>query len=102
MNLNISSHHVPVTESLKNYIHAKFTKMEKHDSKISNVYIRLLIDKHFQQRITAKVNLRGLQIYGDASSADMYASIDVLEAKLKRQIIRHKEKLHGHHGGNLL
>jgi putative sigma-54 modulation protein len=46
--------------------------------------------------------MRGKDIFVEAESADMYASIDGLLDKLDRQIIRHKEKNGSYRGNGVL
>lgn len=92
MQLNITGHHVDLTDSLKDYVSSKIKKLERHFDHISNVQITLSVEK---QRHIAEgtMHLSGAEIHGKAENEDMYAAIDALSDKLDRQILKHKEKI---------
>ena len=91
MQLNITGHHVDLTDSLKEYVKTKLQKLERHIDGISNVQVTLSVSK---QRHIAECTLHvsGADIHGHAEQEDMYAAIDQLVDKLDRQILKHKEK----------
>jgi putative sigma-54 modulation protein len=98
MQLNISGHHVDVTDALKNYVTDKFDKLERHYDHITNVHVVLSVEK-VVQRAEATAHVSGAELFADASSDDMYAAIDALTDKLDRQLLKHKEKqVSRHHG----
>jgi putative sigma-54 modulation protein len=98
MQLNISGHHVDVTEALKSYVSEKIGKLERHYDHITNVHVVLSVEK-MRQRAEATVHVSGAELFADADSEDMYAAIDMLTDKLDRQLIKHKEKtVDRHHG----
>jgi len=91
MQLNITGHHVDLTEALKDYVSAKLQKLERHIDSISNVQVTLSVLK--QRHIAeSTVHVSGADIHGTAEQDDMYAAIDLLIDKLDRQILKHKEK----------
>ena len=49
-----------------------------------------------QQIASADIYTSGSEIYAKAESADMYKSVDLLTAKLKKQLKKHKDKYNGH------
>lgn len=95
MQINISGHHVEITDSLREYVISKFTKLERHFDQINNVNVVLNVEK-LQQKAEAKVSLKGTDVFAMSENADMYAAIDSLIDKLDRQVIKHKEKLTKH------
>jgi putative sigma-54 modulation protein len=98
MQLNISGHHVDVTEALKSYTSEKLGKLERHYDHITNVHVVLSVEK-MRQRAEATMHVSGAELFADADSEDMYAAIDMLTDKLDRQLIKHKEKtVNRHHG----
>lgn len=99
MQLNITGHHVEVTPALKTYIEEKFEKIHRHFSNITNVHVILTVDKKFQQKAEACLNLAKGEIVAESQTSDMYASIDELIDKLDRQVIKHKEKMKEHRNG---
>ncbi len=96
MQLNISGHHVEVTESLREYVKTKIEKIERHFDIVSDVHCILTVEK-LQHKAEATVNVNGGTIYADAIEEDMYAAIDSLIDKLDRRVRKHKEKLVDHH-----
>jgi putative sigma-54 modulation protein len=91
MQVNISGHHVEVTESLQNYVSTKLDKLQRHFDQIGNVQVTLSIEKE-RQKAEASLNVKGGQVHADAVHEDLYAAIDLMNDKLDRQLIKHKEK----------
>jgi putative sigma-54 modulation protein len=96
MQLNITGHHVEVTDSLKAYVSEKLERLEKHFDHVNNVHVILSVEKQ-RQKSEATVNISGATLFADCTNEDMYASIDSMVDKLDRQIKKHKEKLKDHH-----
>lgn len=91
MQLNITGHHVELTDSMKNYVTEKLDKLERHMDGITNVQVTLLVEKQ-RQIAEATLHVSGADIHGRAENEDMYAAIDLLIDKLDRQILKYKEK----------
>ena len=98
MQLEVSGHHVEVTEALKNYVKAKFERLERHFDNATQAHVILTVEK-LDQKAEATVHVSGGKLFADAIDANMYAAIDALADKLDRQLKRHKEKLTDHHRG---
>jgi len=96
MQINVTGHHIEVTDSLHDYIKNKFERLERHFDKVTNINVILNVEK-LDQKAEATLNLKGNKIFAEAVNADMYASIDALLDKLDRQICKHKEKITDHH-----
>jgi putative sigma-54 modulation protein len=96
MQLDVSGHHVEVTEALKNYVKAKFKRLERHFDNVTQAHVILTVEK-LDQKAEATVQVSGGKLFADAIEANMYAAIDALADKLDRQLKRHKEKLTNHH-----
>jgi putative sigma-54 modulation protein len=95
MQINLSGHHVEITDSLKDYVDAKFTKLERHFDHINNVHVILNVEK-LKQKAEATLHLSGTEVFATSEHNDMYAAIDSLIDKLDRQVIKHKEKTKRH------
>ena len=91
MQLNISGHHIDVTDALRSYVEEKLQKLERHYDHITNAHVILSVEK-LQQRAEATLHISGAEVFADADCDDLYAAIDKLTDKLDRQIIKHKEK----------
>jgi len=95
MQLNVSGHHVEVTDPLRDYVETKFERLQRHFDQITNTEVTLIVEK-LVQKAEATVHISGADIFAAAESDDMYAAIDSLADKLDRQLIKHKEKSRGH------
>ncbi|GLS83403.1 ribosome hibernation promoting factor [Paraferrimonas haliotis] len=95
MQINLTGHHVEITDSLRDYVETKFAKLERHFDQINNVHVVLNVEK-MQQKAEANVHLPGGEVFATSEHSDMYAAIDSLIDKLDRQVIKHKEKLTRH------
>lgn len=92
MQINVSGHHVDVTDALRNYVETKLDKLERHFDRINHMDVILSVEKQ-RQKAESTVRLAGGEIYADAESDDLYAAIDKLADKLDRQLIKKKEKI---------
>ncbi|MGS3138990.1 ribosome hibernation promoting factor [Aeromonas sanarellii] len=92
MQINLTGHHVEITEALRDYVNNKFAKLERHFDHINNVHVVLSVEK-LNQIAEAKLHVSGGEVFANSHHADMYAAIDTLLDKLDRQIIKHKDKL---------
>ena len=95
MQLNVSGHHVEVTEAMRGYVESKIERLERHFDIVSNVHCILTVEK-LRHKAEAKVNVNGGTIYADNTEEDMYAAIDGLVDKLDRRVRKHKEKMVDH------
>lgn len=95
MQINLTGHHIDITDSLREYVMSKFEKLERHFDHINNVHVILNVQK-LQQIAEAKLNVNGGEVFAVHEHENMYAAIDGLIDKLDRQVIKHKEKLSRH------
>jgi putative sigma-54 modulation protein len=95
MQINLTGHHVDVTDSLRDYVNGKFEKLERHFDHINNVHVVLTVEK-LNQIAESTVHLNGSEVHAKAENNDMYASIDSLIDKLDRQILKYKGKINKH------
>ncbi len=92
MQLDVSGHHVDVSQALKGYVKTKFKRLERHFDNATHAHVILTVEK-LDQKAEATVHVSGANVFADAVDTDMYAAIDALADKLDRQLKRHKEKL---------
>lgn len=98
MQINITGHHVDLTDAIHEYVDSKFAKLERHFDHITNVQVTLTVDGQ-RQEAEANVKIAGGELFAKAEGEKLYAAIDSLIDKLDRQIIKHKEKLKNHKQG---
>ena len=95
MQINLTGHHLDLTDALRNYVNDKFQRLERHFDHINNVHVVLEVEK-VRQKAEAKLNVNGGEIFATSEEEVMYAAIDSLVDKLDRQVIKHKEKMIRH------
>ncbi|MBO1922969.1 MULTISPECIES: ribosome hibernation-promoting factor, HPF/YfiA family [Thiomicrorhabdus] len=95
MQINITGHHIDVTDALRSYVSEKLEKLERHFDHVTNVHVILTVNKQ-AQIAEATVHVSGADLFAQEETENMYASIDGLVDKLDRQIIKHKEKIGSH------
>ena len=96
MQLNLTGHHVEITEPMREYVQSKLGRIERHFDHVTVVHCILTVDK-LRHRAEATVNLAGGQVFAEAIEENMYAAIDGMVDKLDRQVRKKKEKLTDHH-----
>lgn len=95
MQINLTGHHVDLTDSMKAYVNEKMSKLERHFDQVTDTHVILTVDKQ-GHKAEATVHMSGNDIFADCISDGMYAAIDGLVDKLDRQVKKHKEKLKNH------
>lgn len=94
--IQLSGNGVEITQVLRDFINKKFEHLRKHSARITSVRVFLTINKNkVMQHAEATIHIPGFEIFADASSEDMYKTIDLLEAKLLHQLDKHKDKIVG-------
>ena len=96
MNLKVSGHHLEITPAIHDYLQDKLAKVSRHFEQVMDIDVILSVDK-LDQKVEAKVHLSGKDLFCESIDADMYAAIDGLADRLDRAVLKHQEKLVGHH-----
>ena len=96
MQLNLTGHHVEITEAMRDYVQSKLTRLERHFEHVTDVHCILTVDK-LRHRAEATVNIAGGKLFANSIEENMYAAIDSMIDKLDKQVRKHKEKLTDHH-----
>lgn len=98
MQINLTGHHIDVTDALKSYVETKFGRLARHFDHVINAHVILSVEK-LSQKAEATLHVNGGKVYADAVHEDMYAAIDALIDKLDRQVLRFKDKRNDHRNG---
>lgn len=96
MQLNIVGRNVEVTPALDQFVKDKLSTISERFKQITHVHVILQVDK-IQQKAEATVHLSGKELFAEATTEDMYQSIEALIDKLTAQLTKHKEKQTDHH-----
>ena len=91
MQVNLSGHHVDITDSLRNYLNEKIARLERHFDQALDINVVLTVEK-LRHKAEATLHVSGGSLHADDVQEDMYAAIDGLVDKLDRQGKKHKEK----------
>lgn len=95
-NIQITGRHVQVTDSMKDYAMEKVSKIERFTDRIIDINVIMDIQK-IEHRVEIILKVGHTKIRSQASSDDMYVSIDKAVTKLESQLTRYKKKLQNHH-----
>ena len=99
MQIDVTGHHVEVTDPMRSYVGEKFERLERHFDHVTDVHVILSVEK-LRHTAEATVHISGGKLFADSTEENMYAAIDSLTDKLDRQVKKHKEKRSNHHRGN--
>lgn len=92
MNLNVTGHHLEITQPIREYLASKLERLTRHFDHVIDVSVILSVER-LQRKVEATVHVRGRDLFAVSQDEDMYAAIDSLIDKLDRQVVKHKEKL---------
>ncbi len=96
MNLNITGHHVDLTDPLRDCVTTKLQRVERHFDKLIDANVILTVEKQ-RHKAEATLHTRGANLHAEATAENMYAAIDLLVDKLDRLTQKHKDKHMDHH-----
>jgi len=98
MNIDLTGHHIDLTDALRTYVNDKIGRLERHFDQVTKTHVILQVDKK-RHIAEATMSVPGINtnLHANSEHDDMYAAIDLLVDKLDRQILKHKEKLTDHH-----
>lgn len=91
MHIDLTGHHIGITDSLRDYVNGKMQRLERHFEHVTHPHVILSVEKN-RHCAEATLQLNGSQVFANSTQEDMYAAIDTLVDKLDRQIVKYKEK----------
>ena len=95
LKFNIRGENVEVTESIRNYVIKRISKLEKffEDNVEANAHVNLKVYPNKTFKVEVTIPLPYLTLRAEETSSDMYGSIDLVTDKLERQIRKYKTKV---------
>ena len=72
MHIDLTGHHVDITDSLRNYVNEKMSRLERHFDHVTNSHVILSVEK-LRHRAEATIQLNGSQVFADSTKENMYA-----------------------------
>src|SRR6478672_834378 len=101
MQLSVTFRHMDATDALKAYAHEKVERIRKYFPDPIKAHVVLVCDRGYNHTADVMITLHnGLVIKGVETTEDMYSSIDLVMAKIERQVRRYKEKIRNHKGAD--
>ena len=98
MQFSLTFRHMDATDALKSYTEDRLQRIKKYfpDPISCNV---VLSANRFNHRVDVSLKLHnGFQVAGHETTENMYSSIDLVAAKIERQVRKYKDKLRHHKG----
>lgn len=95
LKFNIRGENVEVTESIRDYVIKRISKLEKffEDNIEANAHVNLKVYPNKTFKVEVTIPLPYLTLRAEETSSDMYGSIDLVTDKLERQIRKYKTKV---------
>lgn len=95
LKFNIRGENVEVTESIRDYVIKRISKLEKffEDNVEANAHVNLKVYPNKTFKVEVTIPLPYLTLRAEETSSDMYGSIDLVTDKLERQIHKYKTKV---------
>lgn len=92
MKIIIKGKNISITDSLKNAVNKKLSKLDKYFNPNVEAQVTLSVQKK-NQIVEVTIPFNGVILRGEESNNDMYTSIDLVVDKLEGQIRKQKTKL---------
>lgn len=94
MKYNIRGEKIEVTDSIKDYLITKISKLERYFDGSESIEVKvLLIVRGREHKIEVTIPYKTFTLRAESSHIDMYAAIDLVIDKLERQVRKHKTKI---------
>ncbi len=92
MNINISGKGIDLTQSIKDIVEKKLSKLDKFINKDATCNVKISTQKDLQ-KIEVTIPMKNNTVRAEHSSKDLYQSIDLVVDILERQIRKYKTKI---------
>ena len=92
----VQGKHMQVTPALREYAEEKLGRIVRYFDQVHDAQVVLSVERHEKigkaQVVEVTVHGDGVVLRGEEASPDMYASIDLVAEKLKKQIEKYRSK----------
>ncbi|WP_285228723.1 ribosome-associated translation inhibitor RaiA [Planococcus sp. ISL-109] len=95
LQFNIRGENIEVTPAIRDHIEKKIEKIERYftDGANATAMVNLKTYNHNQTKVEVTIPMKNLTLRAEERHADLYAAIDLIVAKLERQIRKYKTKV---------
>ena len=97
MQINLSGHHVDITDGIREAVNNKFSKIKSHYPNLDTLSIILTVEKN-EQSVEAKTQYLGAPVAVQGSNSDMYVAIAEAAKKLDSALSHRKGATTSHRG----
>lgn len=95
MQINLSGHHVEITDGIREAVQSKFSKIESHYPTLDTLTVIVTVERN-EQSVEAKTQFLGASISVLGSNHDMYSAI-ADAAKKMDAALSHRKGTSGAH-----
>ena len=92
MRITITGRNIELTSGIKEAVEDKLSKLEKYFTSETEVHVTLGVEKD-RQKIEVTIPIKGTIIRAEQESADMYATVDLVQEVVERQLRKYRTKL---------
>ncbi|MFC4712692.1 ribosome hibernation-promoting factor, HPF/YfiA family [Planococcus dechangensis] len=95
LQFNIRGENIEVTPAIREHIEKKVEKIERYftDGANATAMVNLKTYNHNQTKVEVTIPMKNLTLRAEERHDDLYAAIDLIVAKLERQIRKYKTKV---------
>jgi len=97
MQINLSGHHVDITDGIRTAVQSKFSKIQSHYPSLDSLSIILTVERN-QQSVEAKTQFLGAPVAVQGTDMDLYVAIADAAKKMEAALAHRKgaTKAHRH------
>ncbi len=92
MKIKIFGKNIEVTQGIKSAVEEKLGKLDKYFAEETRADVTLSVSRN-DHKVEVTNPVKGNIIRAEEVSDDMYASIDLVEETIERQLVKYKNKL---------
>ena len=92
MEVIIRGNKIDITDSMKEYVKEKLSKLDKYSTNDLKATVLVKI-RNYTQKVEVTIPLKTLILRAEEESEDFYSAVDLVINKLERQIRKNKTKL---------
>ena len=97
MQFSVTFRHMEATDALKNYAKERMERIRKYFPDPIAVHVVMSTERGYNHRVDVTMQLHnGLTVAGHEATENMYSSLDLVAAKIERQVRKYKDKLRTH------
>jgi len=97
MRVNVTFRHMEATDPIKEYAQEKVERIRKYFPDPITAHVVFSTERGYQHVADVNITLHnGITLQGREVTEDMYSSIDLVMAKIERQVRKYKDKIRSH------